>query len=1495
MPKDIDRIRFEVTQGMTLRTEDHLLGPGQFLMPAEFRLKPLGNSEPVLIRAIGYKAGIARIERSVITSIPSDFLAMVRLPLSYLCAGTARDDDTSTCGDQQTCKVGLCQSAVVEASTLPTYAPGPWSGAESGKRDPSANECFDVLSCFTQAFRVTVEKETCTFVIDNDDPANISVGIKLPQGSDGICGGGTGACWIALDQGPEGWTNNGTIFMLPPALCRDNSDGSKLVIVASNMCGGKTLSTPTCGDWSSATHPIDTSESIGMMDDSQIETPGTPVGLACAGLSFQPCGDCGQQRRTCKNGSWSEWGECLGQGVCTPNASESCGADGMRVCLSTCDWGECTGQTCAGMAVEACGNCGTRRRTCANGEWSEWGQCENSGQCAPGTTQACGVDGTQACMGNCQWGVCGMQSCDGAPSQACGNCGTQTRGCDEATQQWSAFGACAQEGPCEANQTRACGLRGMQTCGGNCQWDAACAGQVCEGPASQPCGMCGIQSRVCDSTTGVWSGWSACSNEGACVPGSTQACGVGGKQTCLASCMWNDECTGQVCEGPMTRSCGSCGSESRSCDGSTASWSPFSACQNQGPCTPGSSRRCGSGGTQTCLDTCQWPAACTGQSCSGESTQPCGDCGTQTRTCDGSKGQWSAFGACSNQGPCTPGETAACGALKSRTCLDTCQFDQCDCDPGATACGDLCVNLQTDSAHCGSCNNSCDGRPCDNGVCRKCDGGFHNCNGTCRRNDDVNWCGDSSDDCKPCGSIAGAPSGSVPTCPGGTCGWACPAGTIVCGSASNPTCTPNTTTSNCGSCGNTCMAGESCENLSCTCPGGGRLNTAENCKTCGVACNAPANSVPKCTDRTCDFTCNSGFFKCGDRCGSNDDETACGRSCDVCTGSEQCINGACGCANGTLGDSNNCGGCGMVCPSGEACRNNTCACPKGMLGDANNCGSCGNACPRGESCNGGACSCPGGGQIGTNADCAACGDVCSKGETCNGGACSCPGGGQLGTNANCGSCGDACSNGETCNGGACSCPGGGQLGTNANCGSCGNACPRGESCNGETCSCPGGGQIGTNADCGSCGDACSNGETCNGGACSCPGGGQTGTNANCGSCGDVCSNGETCKGGACSCPNGQLGTNANCGSCGNACPRGESCNDGACGCPGGGQIGTNANCGSCGDACASGETCSNGACSCPGGGQTGTNANCASCGDTCGNGETCRGNQCSCPSGMLGDANNCGSCGTRCDSGQACKNGECACQNGSLGDNRNCGACGMQCPTGEQCLNNSCACPEGKLGDNNNCGACGAACDASERCNAGNCVCKSGSLGDADNCGSCGNACPGGNNARCNSGQCGCAANTCGANCQTCRNSETCTNGACVPAVSDVAGQSAGGQSGGAGDDGSGTGSGGGLGEAGGQSGAGEGGAGSGGAGQGGAGEGGAGSGGAGEGGAGEGGAGEGGAGEGGAGSGGAGESGSGEELGAGSGDAGQSGPGENGRGRGRGASAQSGGDLPAF
>ena len=88
------------------------------------------------------------------------------------------------------------------------------------------------------------------------------------------------------------------------------------------------------------------------------------------------------------------------------------------------------------------------------------------------------------------------------------------------------------KGPVHPTPIRTCPTGGSQTCGGSCQW-GECTEHVCPGSAEQGCGNCGTQKRTCDSATGTWSAWSACSSEGVCQPNAARSCGTG-ERRCAA-------------------------------------------------------------------------------------------------------------------------------------------------------------------------------------------------------------------------------------------------------------------------------------------------------------------------------------------------------------------------------------------------------------------------------------------------------------------------------------------------------------------------------------------------------------------------------------------------------------------------------------------------------------------------------------------------------------------------------------------------------------------------------------------------------------------------------------------------------------------------------------------------------------------------------------------------------------------------------------------------
>jgi hypothetical protein len=219
--------------------------------------------------------------------------------------------------------------------------------------------------------------------------------------------------------------------------------------------------------------------------------------------------------------------------------------------------------------------------------------------------------------------------------------------------------------------------------------------------------------------------------------------------------------------------------------------------------------------------------------CSGPSTQACGNCGMQTRTCDMTTGTWSAWGACGGQGQCAAGVVGSCGAGGTHTCELNCTWTACtgqvgsscsstpECGPGLTCVGNVCCFSSScpavDQCHIGGVCSTSTGRcvaqnaidgtsctagphaisaACSSGICKitECDQGtvgvdigpWLDCDGDASdgceiQSIDSHNCGSCGNDCSLCRT-----RGTCPACNMDSCN--CTPGTL---SASNPNGTPN--------------------------------------------------------------------------------------------------------------------------------------------------------------------------------------------------------------------------------------------------------------------------------------------------------------------------------------------------------------------------------------------------------------------------------------------------------------------------------------------------------------------------------------------------------------------------------------------------------------------------------------------------------------------------------------------------------------------------------
>lgn len=165
------------------------------------------------------------------------------------------------------------------------------------------------------------------------------------------------------------------------------------------------------------------------------------------------------------------------------------------------------------------------------------------------------------------------------------------------------------------------------------------------------------------------------------------------------------------------------------------------------------------------------------------------------------------------------------------------------CSGTALMCGGQCVDTQSNSLHCGACNNACStGGTCLAGSCQ-CQAGLQQCGGQC-----VDLSSDSSN-CGQCGNNCAA-SGQF--CSSGQCSATCAAGQVQCGSSCVDTAS---SVLHCGACNNACAAGSACTAGACSCPAGQTQcadgSCADQCPTAPVTPNpamptggAPATGGP---------------------------------------------------------------------------------------------------------------------------------------------------------------------------------------------------------------------------------------------------------------------------------------------------------------------------------------------------------------------------------------------------------------------------------------------------------------------------------------------------------------------------------------------------------------------------------------------------------------------------------------------------------------------------
>lgn len=254
VPEDVDKVRIEILSfGNVQFANDFAVGESGLQIPATLGILPGKDpSSPVTIRVISKQQDTVRTLREVVTTVPADRVATLRVPIQWLCDDTVEQEGKtvkSTCPAGETCVAGTCKKKELDSDNLPDFQAEDIFGGASGPGQ--AGTCFDTVPCFADGFSAPVEESDCSIAMPDDEGKGVSVGIVTPKDGGGICG--SQACIVPLDANSDvGWqTTEGGRIQLPEAVCTRLGDGRALAVAVTTSCVQKTEGIPTCGPWSS--------------------------------------------------------------------------------------------------------------------------------------------------------------------------------------------------------------------------------------------------------------------------------------------------------------------------------------------------------------------------------------------------------------------------------------------------------------------------------------------------------------------------------------------------------------------------------------------------------------------------------------------------------------------------------------------------------------------------------------------------------------------------------------------------------------------------------------------------------------------------------------------------------------------------------------------------------------------------------------------------------------------------------------------------------------------------------------------------------------------------------------------------------------------------------------------------------------------------------------------------------------------------------------------
>lgn len=254
--KDIDELGvFVLADGRPLLAQSYPIGPGVHVPSTVAIAAPANPPSSVRVRVVGFKSGSARILREGTTTVPTERLAVLSLPLRWIDDGSGIGSELdfqlnpyasarAKCPEGKTADLGNCVDAIVPEAKLPEYDPAEiFGGGAEG-----AGSCFPTAACFVGSTPATVDEAKCTIPAP-PSTTRFNVGVVTTNG-DGEASAADSI--IVLDEATE-WTASGGAIQLPKALCAPPVRARWKALTTTTRCETKRLRYPICGSFATGT------------------------------------------------------------------------------------------------------------------------------------------------------------------------------------------------------------------------------------------------------------------------------------------------------------------------------------------------------------------------------------------------------------------------------------------------------------------------------------------------------------------------------------------------------------------------------------------------------------------------------------------------------------------------------------------------------------------------------------------------------------------------------------------------------------------------------------------------------------------------------------------------------------------------------------------------------------------------------------------------------------------------------------------------------------------------------------------------------------------------------------------------------------------------------------------------------------------------------------------------------------------------------------------